>query len=279
MATHFSILAWEILWTEEPDRLQSVGLQRVRHNWVTLCTHTHTYIHKHTHTQRDDTFQISHIVRFNELLSESAWYLTGNISLLFLFSTFLWWNYSICLWLLAFYSFIYPASTWALSTGEARVGLEIRWWNVLGNVTALRVYSLVGDSGKYTGIPLIILPAPRLGKSSWAHVSMCQILCFMLESHMSTTSPRGAAALQLLYVSDRMIIQRKKWPFTERVRERRRVWGGLHWRGESGKGCRSCSGLWSRVPERALYLKDNNMKSYGSPGQWECCKEFSSAGV
>ena len=32
MATHFSILAWEILWTEEPDRLQSVGLQRVRHN-------------------------------------------------------------------------------------------------------------------------------------------------------------------------------------------------------------------------------------------------------
>ena len=39
------------------------------------------------------------------------------------------------------------------------------------------------------------------------------------------------------------------------------------------------SGLWSWVPERALYLKDNNMKSYGSPGQWECCKEFSSVGV
>ena len=146
MATHFSILAWEILWTEEPDRLQSVGLQRVRHNWVTL--YTHTYTHTHTHTKRDDTFQVSHIVRFNELLSESAWYLTGNISLLFLFSTFLWWNYSVCLWLLAFYSFIYPASTWALSTGEARVGLEIRWWNVLGNVTALRVYGLEGDSGK-----------------------------------------------------------------------------------------------------------------------------------
>ena len=30
MATHFSILAWKIPWTEEPDRLQSVGLQRVR---------------------------------------------------------------------------------------------------------------------------------------------------------------------------------------------------------------------------------------------------------
>ena len=32
MATHSSILAWRIPWTEEPDGLQSVGLQRVRHN-------------------------------------------------------------------------------------------------------------------------------------------------------------------------------------------------------------------------------------------------------
>ena len=32
MATHFSILAWKIPWTEEPGRLQSVGLQRVGHN-------------------------------------------------------------------------------------------------------------------------------------------------------------------------------------------------------------------------------------------------------
>jgi len=32
MATHFSILAWRIPWTEEPGGLQSTGLQRVRHN-------------------------------------------------------------------------------------------------------------------------------------------------------------------------------------------------------------------------------------------------------
>ena len=32
MATHFSILVWRIPWTEEPDGLQSVGLQRVRHD-------------------------------------------------------------------------------------------------------------------------------------------------------------------------------------------------------------------------------------------------------
>ena len=31
MATHSSIFAWEIQWTEEPGRLQSMGLQRVRH--------------------------------------------------------------------------------------------------------------------------------------------------------------------------------------------------------------------------------------------------------
>ena len=29
MATHYSILAWEIPWTEEPGRLQSMGLQRI----------------------------------------------------------------------------------------------------------------------------------------------------------------------------------------------------------------------------------------------------------
>ena len=32
MATHSSILAWRISWTEEPRRLQSMGSQRVRHN-------------------------------------------------------------------------------------------------------------------------------------------------------------------------------------------------------------------------------------------------------
>ena len=35
MATHSSTLAWKILWTEEPDRLQSMGLQRVGHDWAT----------------------------------------------------------------------------------------------------------------------------------------------------------------------------------------------------------------------------------------------------
>ena len=32
MATHSSILAWRIPWTEKPGRVQSIGLQKVRHN-------------------------------------------------------------------------------------------------------------------------------------------------------------------------------------------------------------------------------------------------------
>ena len=35
MGTHSSILAWRIPWIGEPDGLQSMGLQRVRHDWAT----------------------------------------------------------------------------------------------------------------------------------------------------------------------------------------------------------------------------------------------------
>ena len=35
MAIHSSTLAWKIPWTEEPGRLQYMGLQRVRDDWVT----------------------------------------------------------------------------------------------------------------------------------------------------------------------------------------------------------------------------------------------------
>ena len=36
MATHSSILAWKIPWTEKPGRLQSMGLQRVGHDSATF---------------------------------------------------------------------------------------------------------------------------------------------------------------------------------------------------------------------------------------------------
>ena len=45
MATHSSVLIWRIPWTEEPVGLQSLGSQRVRHNWSNLA-HTHVNIKK-----------------------------------------------------------------------------------------------------------------------------------------------------------------------------------------------------------------------------------------
>ena len=39
MLTHSSILAWRIPWTEKPGRLQSMGSQRVGHNWEASLTH------------------------------------------------------------------------------------------------------------------------------------------------------------------------------------------------------------------------------------------------
>ena len=40
MATHSSILAWRIMWTEEPDGLLPMGSHRVGHDWIDLaCMH------------------------------------------------------------------------------------------------------------------------------------------------------------------------------------------------------------------------------------------------
>ena len=44
MATHSSILAWRIPWTEEPGRLQTMGLPRVGQDWE-----TGTFFHFHFH--------------------------------------------------------------------------------------------------------------------------------------------------------------------------------------------------------------------------------------
>ena len=44
IATHSSILAWGIPWTEEPGGLWSIELQRVRHNWSYLACKIWTYV-------------------------------------------------------------------------------------------------------------------------------------------------------------------------------------------------------------------------------------------
>ena len=44
MATHSSILAWEIPWTEEPGRIQSMGLQKGRQDLLTKQQQQYIYI-------------------------------------------------------------------------------------------------------------------------------------------------------------------------------------------------------------------------------------------
>ena len=64
MATDSNILAWKIPWTEEPGRLQSLGSQRVGHDWP-ANTHTHTSLIYNNlaminqpHCVRDDFFPV-----------------------------------------------------------------------------------------------------------------------------------------------------------------------------------------------------------------------------
>ena len=46
MAIHSSTIAWKIPWTEEPGRLQSMGLKRVRHDWATSLSLSLSYLSK-----------------------------------------------------------------------------------------------------------------------------------------------------------------------------------------------------------------------------------------
>ena len=54
VATHSSILAWRIPWTEEPGGLQSMGWQRVRHNWSDLAQHSTALTSVHRTAQTAD---------------------------------------------------------------------------------------------------------------------------------------------------------------------------------------------------------------------------------
>ena len=48
MGTHSSILAWRIPWTEEPGGLQSIGSQRIGHDWSDLaCMHASARYYAH----------------------------------------------------------------------------------------------------------------------------------------------------------------------------------------------------------------------------------------
>ena len=71
MATHSSILSWEIPWTEEPGRLQSMGSQRVRHNLVTEHHHHHCRNGLKPKTHLDSFGRASGLIETNFYLKES----------------------------------------------------------------------------------------------------------------------------------------------------------------------------------------------------------------
>ena len=74
MATHSSIFAWRILWTEEPGRLQSMGLQRIRQDWA-----THTHIHS---LGEDSPYEVNyHIHHLTNLSFVCVWEHLGSILL------------------------------------------------------------------------------------------------------------------------------------------------------------------------------------------------------
>ena len=83
MATHSSILAWRIPRTEEPGRLQPVGLQRVGHDWVTKHTHTHILWSQHCYCNSHctDENQILRLSILHEASEKQCWHLNLNLFL------------------------------------------------------------------------------------------------------------------------------------------------------------------------------------------------------
>ena len=107
MATPSSILAWKIPWTEEPGRLQSMGLQRVRHDWATSLSFSFPiyvmngllYSHEETCCQRiltwwnkqsqDVTWKDHKTVWFQMLIVVIAVWLSRHLYLLYFTLVFL----------------------------------------------------------------------------------------------------------------------------------------------------------------------------------------------
>ena len=72
-ATHSNILAWKIPWKEKPDGLQSMGLQRLRNDWV-----MNTFLFLHVTLSMRDTgasvnFQVKETTQ--KVLNDETWVL------------------------------------------------------------------------------------------------------------------------------------------------------------------------------------------------------------
>ena len=123
MATHSGILAWKIPWTEEPGRLQSMALQRVRHDWA--HTHTHTHTHKGIYRQIINIFIFHPVEKKFLLLWNFVFYLywLRELKINFHFS-------SVCLQkfdsFVKFWEFIsFRASSWIWCMNKGVVSMAI----------------------------------------------------------------------------------------------------------------------------------------------------------
>ena len=94
IAPHSSTLACKIPWTEEPGRLQSMGLQRVRHDWVTsmcLSKYVSWHVSPWVYTVRDPLHLLNLIDSFLFHIEEIFNYNLFKIFLIpFLFLFFFW---------------------------------------------------------------------------------------------------------------------------------------------------------------------------------------------
>ena len=72
MATHSSVLAWRIPWTEEPGGLQSMGSLRVRHDWATLLS-LFTFMHWRRNWQPTPVFLLGESQGWGSLVGCHLW--------------------------------------------------------------------------------------------------------------------------------------------------------------------------------------------------------------
>ena len=193
MATHSNILAWRIPWTEEPGGLQSVGIQRVRHNWVTKHSHTHThthlYMYSHTFMLKTDlifknklNFKISFYLVFILLTFFACKYNGKEKCSVFLFHSlassqifvvFIWWpwfsQWGNLQWKLLFLEcFFNPPCIWA--TVMCLVGLNFPL--SISQTKQISFYDWSIACVKY----LFSLPATLVPRRRECDISMCFIL-------------------------------------------------------------------------------------------------------